>query len=616
MRHINRIKWLLRKAGWLAQTRTVCRADILDFFARTSPAEVGLKPSSFANYKSDILAALDAAPKRARKRSVMDIGGVWRQLHEEIHRENAEGPELSFDMRCASGPFLVYLADRNINLDDVAEETLSAYYAHRVAHGAKDEETCKKHVKRVARLFTALSTHPRFAHFNCPAVQHPFPDGRDKFGVADGEVAGLLRDWDRRVAPWASGDASRTGQTRDEFIAEIDTAEEASRAVGAGRRRRPQRLNRRRKEHVAGKTKRDEKLRQHGFLTEKDQWSAKTACTRRGYISALAKAHLAATGECIETIEELCDPEILEDMAISLADANAGDEFESDYLASILKTIRKVAVGFVQADEESVQCIDDLIEEYACARRGIAPRNKAKLQQFDPCRIQSMIDLTDLLVADVNRTIAARREALRRETGVLPKPLEVYDAELACRVMAAIGHAIMMKRGPRSANLIAIRLDWVRWQNDHATIIIPASEIKMRSGKDPDLPIPLGASVSRLLRAYVDGIREKALLPGDERNPYLFPGQDRRRFTLGQPYKGILQRVVKRVHKMVGVKINPHLYRHLIGWIWLRDNLDNLPKVQKLLGHTSLQTTIDHYAEIDEELALDEWQQRLEPSER
>jgi integrase len=40
--------------------------------------------------------------------------------------------------------------------------------------------------------------------------------------------------------------------------------------------------------------------------------------------------------------------------------------------------------------------------------------------------------------------------------------------------------------------------------------------------------------------------------------------------------------------------------------------MDNLPRVQRLLGHKSLQTTVDYYAELDENLVLDGWQALLE----
>jgi integrase len=36
-----------------------------------------------------------------------------------------------------------------------------------------------------------------------------------------------------------------------------------------------------------------------------------------------------------------------------------------------------------------------------------------------------------------------------------------------------------------------------------------------------------------------------------------------------------------------------------------------LPDVQRLLGHKRLETTLAHYAEIDEDLALDRWSKYL-----
>jgi integrase len=69
--------------------------------------------------------------------------------------------------------------------------------------------------------------------------------------------------------------------------------------------------------------------------------------------------------------------------------------------------------------------------------------------------------------------------------------------------------------------------------------------------------------------------------------------------------------VTKLLKRHVEVSIHPHLYRHLIGWIWLKQSIDNLPKVQKLLGHKSIQTTLDYYAELDEELVFDDWQKYI-----
>ena len=159
--------------------------------------------------------------------------------------------------------------------------------------------------------------------------------------------------------------------------------------------------------------------------------------------------------------------------------------------------------------------------------------------------------------------------------------------------------------------MIHARLDWIAWQGDEARLVIPAAEVKMKGSDEADLAVPLGIRTSRLLRLLLDVVRPKALAKGDEANPYLFPQQGGET-NAGQPYKTVLKRVCRLLERHVGVKINPHLYRHLIGWIWLKDGPEHLPLVQRLLDHKQLQTTLDYYAELDEELVLTRWSDELE----
>lgn len=606
-RQIARVKWLLRATGWVCQTRRVCRAEVLEFLGASKAATFKLSPGSFANYKAEILSAISDGGVRERRRSVVDIGGVWADVHALIV---ASDSDLKDDFKFIAGSFLVFLHDAGIKPSDVTGDTLAAYYAHRLETSAKSEAVCRKHVKRIANLVSALSSDVRFAAFGFAAVKHPFGDKRDRFGVSDADIAPLMKQWDDQVTPWAMGRASRDGQTREKFIETLDELDQQTSDKKA-RLRKKRAARGVSGERKAGASERDELLRRHGFLTGTSRWNEKTARIRRGYVSALAKSFRATTGETIEDLDELTDPEILEEAVDALSSANEG-EFDSDYVASVLITLLKVAAGMICRDDADIKAINDLIAQAKTGRSGIAPRNKSKLRQFTDDRIQGLIDLSDTLLRGINNEIDARRKAHRRVHGALPQRAEVVDRELSRDVMTALAHAIMLKRGPRSENLIGIRLDWISWREDVATIVVPATEVKLRGKGDPDLPIPLGVSASKLLRSYLGSIRAKALLPGDKDNPFLFPGQDTRNFRSGRPYTGILERLTRRVHEIVGVKIHPHLYRHLIGWIWLREDIDNLPQVQKLLGHKSMQTTIDHYAEIDENLALDKWQEFLD----
>ena len=131
--------------------------------------------------------------------------------------------------------------------------------------------------------------------------------------------------------------------------------------------------------------------------------------------------------------------------------------------------------------------------------------------------------------------------------------------------------------------------------------------MKLRAAGDEDLIIDLNAEVSRLLRTYLNSVRAKALRPGDEENPYLFPSQGEKA-GLAQPYGAVLKRVCRWMDKVVGIKMNPHCFRHLLGLIWLKEDPGCLHRVQCLLGHKSMVTTITYYIEFQEEEVQAEWE--------
>ncbi|SLN54852.1 site-specific tyrosine recombinase XerC [Pseudoruegeria aquimaris] len=597
----SRLKWLCRNAGWVPELKAVCKQEVIDFFDRHTPASLGLTKGSMATYRSMLLKAAGTGQSRQRKRRIDDIGGIYKDVHVAIRNS-----DLPVSTRLASGSFLLFLHDEGIQPSEISPETLADYYRHRTEVSAKGEKQCEKHVREIATLLRKLSDHPDFTRFGFAAAPHPFEGGRDKFGVNDAQIAPLLAEFDARVAPWATGQMSRDGMDRAAFIAMLDAMEQPVSDKKA-------RLRNAKKARAARSGKPTHKsssalMTDKGFLVGRDRWSEKTLARRRGYVISMAKAIVAATDVVPETIEELTDPEFLEIGAEALAESNKSD-YPSGYVESVLKTMRKIASGFVCRPPEEVQEISDLISLHKPGFTGISPRNKAKLQQFTDDRIVKTIRLTGTIVTQVNNEIDRRRRVQRKKTRKLPAKADVMDAELIRDVMAALAHDILMTRAPRSDNVLRARLDWVSWHGDLARLTVPAGEVKMRSSGDADLPIPLSESTSRLLRTYLEVLRPRVLQSGDAQNPYLFPGHGKGR--VGTHYSALLKRVTGLLARYVGVNIHPHLYRHLVGWIWLKDNPDHLPKVQRLLGHRSLQTTLDYYAELDEGLVLDAWQEQL-----
>ncbi len=597
----SRLKWLCRKAGWVPELKVVCKQDVIDFFDRHSPASFSLTKGSMSTYRSTLVTAAGNGQSRRRNRRIDDIGGVYKEVHEAIRDS-----DLADTARLISGSFLLFLHDKGIQPAEISTDTLADYYRHRVEVSAKGEARCEKHVREIATLLRSLTDHPDFAEFGFAAAPPPFEDGRDKFGVCNSQLDPLLTEFDSRVAPWATGQMSRDGLTRTKFIAALDAMEKPVSDKKA--RLRNAKKDRRLRSGKPGRKGSPELMAEKGFLTGRDRWADTTLACRRGYVISMAKAIVSATDVVPETIEELTDPEYLEVGAEALADGNKSD-YPSGYVSSVLKAMRKIASGFMGRSAEDLEEISDLITLRNPGFKGISPRNRAKLHQFTEEKIFLTMSLTDTVIMNVNAEIDRRRRQQGRQTGSLPAKVDVMDDDLIRDVMAALAHDILMSRAPRSDNVLRARLDWVSWQGDLARLTVPAVEVKMRGQSDADLPIPLSERTSRLLRNYLEVLRPRILKPDDKQNPYLFPSQGKG--APGTHYCTLLKRVTRLLARHVGVNIHPHLYRHLIGWIWLKDSPDNLPKVQRLLGHKSLQTTLDYYAELDEALVLDEWQQKL-----
>jgi len=121
----SRVRTLLSKANWTAETTHVCRHDVIEFFETHHAASLGVTPGTFATYKSDVLKALDVILGRQRARNVSEIGGAHGALHDAI----TDAP-VSHSWKLISGPFLLYLHDRGIALSDITTDVLADYYAH------------------------------------------------------------------------------------------------------------------------------------------------------------------------------------------------------------------------------------------------------------------------------------------------------------------------------------------------------------------------------------------------------------------------------------------------------------------------------------------------------
>ena len=114
--------------------------------------------------------------------------------------------------------------------------------------------------------------------------------------------------------------------------------------------------------------------------------------------------------------------------------------------------------------------------------------------------------------------------------------------------------------------------------------MIPGEEVK--NGQPIELPLP--AAASAMLELYRTRVRPVLAPPGTS---WLFPGENGGRkalVTLG----GQISRFLARE---LGVRLTPHQFRHLVGFVYLRQHPHGIEVVRALLGHRSIN---DHPAPL------------------
>ncbi len=115
---------------------------------------------------------------------------------------------------------------------------------------------------------------------------------------------------------------------------------------------------------------------------------------------------------------------------------------------------------------------------------------------------------------------------------------------------------------------------------------------------DVGLVFPLPPDVTALIRAYV-----REVMPEFDRSGFtsaLFPGVKCE--TKGVSHLG--SQIASRVTEAIGLRLNQHLFRHLLAHIYLARNPGRYEVVRHLLGHKSVETTKKYYCGAEEEAAI------------
>jgi integrase len=314
-------------------------------------------------------------------------------------------------------------------------------------------------------------------------------------------------------------------------------------------------------------------FKEDGAKARKPTTVAKYEDGLRAYLSALKQRGFNIAD--FSGFLSLVDPDTYKEGLRFFLDRNEGKT--SSYTHAVAAAVYALARYLEERkiiDAKHLAEIKSTFGKVKLKRKGLVPKNKAMLRQFSDQR-----NLANILYlpAKLCKGIRTDRRPTKRE---------------AKRVEYAVAVEILLVFPIREANLVGLHLknNIVRtglYRDAEVLIVIPGAGVK--NGEDLEVKLPRESA--ELLEFYLRHCHPVLTPKGSE---WLFPGQ-KGGHKHPQAFGAQLQRVIRRE---IGLKMTLHFFRHLSAKHWLDRNPGQFKIIQKTLGHRSLETTLNFYAEF------------------
>jgi len=225
-------------------------------------------------------------------------------------------------------------------------------------------------------------------------------------------------------------------------------------------------------------------------------------------------------------------------------------------VARMATTMKAVAKHWAKVDDDTLKRMAEITRRLAVPLSGLTERNRKRLQPFNDAEAtQRLLSLPRLLRDEIERGKHSR-----------------YHANVLGQMAVAI--EILIFAPLRIKNLAAL---------EKLLINIPAAELKTRRA---DLDFELPEESADLIRWYVGNIRRAS--PDDR---FLFPGAN----SSHKSTSTLRIQITTTVLKYTGLRINPHLFRHIGAKLFLDVNPGAYEVMRRVFGHASIDSTTRAY---------------------
>jgi integrase len=300
-----------------------------------------------------------------------------------------------------------------------------------------------------------------------------------------------------------------------------------------------------------------------------------TIRTRQAEIQAAARAavKVGVAIESLNSLAALLAPDVAEKVLNAYWEKNRDNPklYTIDLAARFLSIARETKC-LSDEDCERLNGMRQTLEEKR--PEGLTDKNIAFLRQVLSPGVRRIVRLPNVLIAQARRDQHAPVRA-------------AVTAQLAAAI------AILCVAPLRIDNLTAIQLGQNLSKPDgpdsNYWLHFPEHDVKNRMR----LMYPLEPFVTRIVEEYVHEFRPTLLRGRDD--DWLFPGLHE-----GPKGKVVFSgQITERIWKHTGVRMTVHQFRHAAGALILKRRPGEYELVRQLLGHRSVETTINCYIGLD-----------------
>jgi hypothetical protein len=302
----------------------------------------------------------------------------------------------------------------------------------------------------------------------------------------------------------------------------------------------------------------------------------------RQFVSALV--HRGYRPEDLQSFADLVASQTVKNgLRFFLDRANGKPTQQTHQIACTLKAIAR---HWVKVDEARLNELRTLCRRLDPGKAGLTERNRARLRQFDsPGNVRALMMLPQRLADTASRGSPTRACALAIQT--------------------ALAIELLLMVPMRISNLAGLNLDRhiVRGHGrgrGHVHLVIEGTEVK--NGVDIEAELP--PSTVALLDLYITRYRPLLL---DGQSASLFPGR------AGQPksIQALRGQIAKCIAEKCGLRVNPHLFRHIAAKIYLDQNPGAYGLIRLVEGHKSVETTTRFYSGMEGPAAMRRFDEQI-----